>query len=295
MSRRSRIEHAVARQGNDPGSQVPRGRALRTQHSTRGTRDVRDDASAELQSVIAGGRIGAGETVEALRRLLGMAPRAVIFDMDGVLADTEPINERAMAAVLARRDAHPSHEEYVSLIGMANDASLQWFIDRFGLDTSIEELAADYEREIVPRLAAEAVAAPGALSLLSSLLGSGVRLAVASSSPRRAVDALLAAIGVAAMFDVVVSGEEVENGKPAPDIFLRASRDLEVEPGDCVVIEDSPFGIEAARRAGMVAVALRTQYTSGVSVAADLVIDSLERLIGGGDDDSHTSGVGGSV
>ena len=92
------------------------------------------------------------------------------------------------------------------------------------------------------------------------------------------MDALLGAIGLAGAFDAVVSGEEVAAGKPAPDIFRLAAERLDVAPGQCVVIEDSPHGLEGARRAGMRTIALRTRYTRGDDLRTDAVIDSLEEL-----------------
>ena len=115
--------------------------------------------------------------------------------------------------------------------------------------------------------------------LVDSLRAAGVRLAVASSSPRAAIDALLVAIGLASAFDAVVSGEEVAEGKPAPDIFRLAAERLDVATEECVVIEDSPHGLDGARRAGMRTIAVRTRYTAGQVLWADAVVDSLEELV----------------
>lgn len=213
----------------------------------------------------------------SLDSVIGFRPVAVIFDMDGVLADTEPRNEQALATVLARRGARMSDDEYRGLVGLSNDASWAWMTQRFGLVDATADLQDEYLREVLPLLTT-VLPSPGAATLVGELRTAGIRLGVASSSPRPAVEAILGALGVAGSFDVVVSGEEVSAGKPAPDIFLLAAARLDVPPRGCVVIEDSPHGLEGARRAGMFTIALRTRYTSGQELRADVIINSLEEL-----------------
>lgn len=213
-----------------------------------------------------------------LASVLGFMPGAVIFDMDGVLADTEPLNERASAAVLARRGASLTENEYRALAGQSNDASWDWITEHCGLTDSPAILGQEYVCELLPRLSV-LVPSPGVLELESHLTALGIPMAVASSSPRAAVDAVLDALGMARAFEVVVTGDDVTHGKPSPDIFRLASERLGVGPGECLVIEDSPHGIEAAARAGMRAVAVETRYFPREGLRADLIIDSIERLL----------------
>jgi HAD superfamily hydrolase (TIGR01509 family) len=215
-----------------------------------------------------------------LADILGIAPEAVIFDMDGVLADTEPLNERATAAVLARRGASLSQAEYRRLAGQSSDLTWAWLIERFQLTDPAAVLGQEYVRELLPRLASTITPAPGLFALVDDLKVSGIRLALASSSPRVVVDVVLGALGLTRAFEVVISGEEVAAGKPSPDIFRLAAERLRVAPSHCLVIEDSPPGLEAARRAGVRAVAVETRYLSREVLSADLVVDSLERLLG---------------
>ena len=216
--------------------------------------------------------------LRSLEAVVGFRPAAVIFDMDGVLADTEPRNEQAMATVLARRDAQLTDDEYAGLVGRSNDATWAWIIGYFGLSDAAAALQEEYVHAVLPLLAT-IDPSPGAVELVDSLRAAGVRLAVASSSPRAAIDALLVAIGLASAFDAVVSGEEVAEGKPAPDIFRLAAERLDVATEECVVIEDSPHGLDGARRAGMRTIAVRTRYTAGQVLWADAVVDSLEELV----------------
>lgn len=214
--------------------------------------------------------------------VLGFAPAAVIFDMDGVLADTEPLNEQALGTVLARRGASLTKIEYRRLVGQSNEASWVWMIEHFGLTESAAALGHEYERELLPQLTAKVVPSPGVIELVHELRSSGISLAVASSSPRVAVDAILAKLVLTHAFDVVVTGKEVAVGKPGPDIFRLVAERLGVAPAACVVIEDSVHGLEGARRAGMHTIALKTPYQPSGSLHADVVVDSLERLAGDG-------------
>ncbi|MEO8470271.1 MAG: HAD family phosphatase [Chloroflexota bacterium] len=212
-----------------------------------------------------------------MEHVVGFRPAAVIFDMDGVLADTEPSNEKAIAVVLSGRGGVLSDREYGALVGQSNDESWAWLIDRFGLTDEVAQLQSEYVRAVLPLLGTTRPG-PGVMPLVEGLRAAGTRLALASSSPRAAIEAVLGALGLSEAFEAVVSGEDVAAGKPAPDIFLRAAAELQVSPRQCVVIEDSPHGLEGARRAGMHTIALRTRYTAGMELLADIVIDSLETL-----------------
>jgi HAD superfamily hydrolase (TIGR01509 family) len=216
---------------------------------------------------------------ERLVELLGFDPEAVIFDMDGVLADTEPVNQRALTAVLANRGAELRAEEYGHLIGLSNQASWDWLIARFALETTAATLADEYVRDLVPRVRKDVDAGPGVLELVSGLRANGISLGLASASPRGAVDAVLAKLGLNDAFSVVVCDSDVKAGKPAPDLFLLAAARLGADPANCLVIEDSLHGIEAARAAGIPAVALRTRYTADSVLDARIVVDSLECLL----------------
>jgi HAD superfamily hydrolase (TIGR01509 family) len=140
----------------------------------------------------------------------------------------------------------------------------------------VERIAGEKEaryRELVRRRGV--VLLPGVAHWLARLCEEGWRQAVASSAPRANVETVLDALGVRQYFAASVSGEDVRHGKPAPDIFLAAAARLEVAPARCVVVEDAPAGVEAARRAGMHVIAVRSSHSS---LAADLVVDTLEEL-----------------
>ena len=219
------------------------------------------------------------DALERVAACIGFAPAAVIFDMDGVLADTEPINRHAHDLLLARRGLEMTDDDFEHLIGFSNDASWRWLIDRFDLGGTPETLTAEYVEQLLPLLVAGCRPAPGAVELVRSLADAGVPIAVASASARGAVDGVIAVLGLSDAFNVVVSDADVRVGKPAPDIFLLAATRLGVEPSRCVVIEDSVNGIAAATAAGMASIGLRTRYNAPTTLATPAVIDSLLELV----------------
>jgi len=213
--------------------------------------------------------------------------QAVIFDMDGVLSDTEPLHEAAIGLLLSRRGAFLSPEEYAGLVGLDNERAWEWLADRFNLPRATEAYLTEWQTILLPLIGEQVQPSPGAIELVTLLRDQGLRLGVASSSRRVVVEATLAAIGLSAAFQTIVSGDEVRDGKPDPEIYRLAASRLAVDPCHCAVVEDSPHGMLAAQAAGMWVIGLRTRYTAGLQLQADLVVGSLEDLlavfeIGGG-------------
>ena len=207
-------------------------------------------------------------------------PTAVIFDMDGVLIDSEPFHEQALCALLSAEGHRLSSEEYATLIGTNMATTWDFLFERFALLGDRAGYVARYEQALVDHLTANHVEPePGAAELVERLRREGRRLAVASSSPDVVVRATLTALGLAGAFDLHVAGDQVTHGKPSPEIYLTAAERLGVPPERCLAIEDSLHGIEAARRASMAVVAVRTRYTAGQTLAATRVVDSLRELL----------------
>jgi len=203
--------------------------------------------------------------------------QAIIFDMDGVLIDSEPLHHAAMNAVLAPLNHTVDDPEYRTYIGASAAYTWEQIAAARRLPDPPDAYMARYDEAVCAVVAEQGVPMPGLLPLLADLRAAGVPLAVASSSAARWVDVTLGCIGVRDYFAVVVSGEQVARAKPAPDIFLRAASLLGVEPARCLVIEDSPRGLEAARAAGMFAVALQVEPLppGAPPPAADLIVASL--------------------
>jgi HAD superfamily hydrolase (TIGR01509 family) len=203
---------------------------------------------------------------------------AVIFDLDGVLLDSEPLHEEVARAVLAEcgvADVDP--DDYV---GMTTLDSFAAICRARALPHDPVELDARYTGRVIPLLRARARPLPGVPDVPRALRARGLRLAVASSSRMEVIEATLDGLGVRGLFDAVVSAADLPRGKPAPDVFLEAARRLAVPPETCVVVEDSERGVQAARAAGMRCVAVPCSVTLGHDFSgATLVLAGLPDLM----------------
>jgi len=213
-------------------------------------------------------------------------PSCAIFDLDGVLLDTEPLYTQATAAVAARFGKVYDWSVKRDCIGRGTLEAARIIVEALGLPLPPEALVHERERLLIA-LVARAPAIAGAEAFTRALAGRGVPLGIATST-----EAPLYAIKAAphrgwlGMFGAAVCGDDprVARAKPAPDIFLAAAQDLGVPPASCLVFEDSPFGVEAARAAGMQVIALpdpamdRARYTRADAVVtgfADLTPELL--------------------
>lgn len=200
--------------------------------------------------------------------------QAVIFDLDGLLVDTEALHYRSWRDTLAEIDIPLGLDDYCDL----------WIRAGGTIDTYLQARNAHHDPEMLRRrksvhystlLEAELQPMPCALALLRALRPH-VRLALATASFRVNADAVLRKIGAADAFDVVATRESVPRAKPSPDVFLHTSQHLGVETDSCVVLEDAEKGVRAARDAGMLVVAVPTTHTrTNDFSAATLVVDSL--------------------
>ena len=189
----------------------------------------------------------------------------VIFDMDGVLIDNVAYHVRAWQA-LGKEIGKVTDEALIrSVFGRRNKDILRALLggspDSAELQRGTERKEELYRHFIRPHVKETAV--PGLRSLLLALQQKQVSRAVGTSGPPENVKLVLTELGLGDCFDAIVTGPEVENGKPAPDIFLLAAQRLGVQPQRCLVFEDSPAGIAAAQRAGCLCVALSTTHDRG--------------------------------
>ncbi len=184
--------------------------------------------------------------------------KGVIFDMDGVLADTEGLHLESLQSILAPLGVAYTLEHNRPFIGMGEGDFWKAVCRQFTLDVPPEEMSRRREEAMLRLVNHGVPPIHGAVDLVRNLGGRGVPLAVASSSPPRQIAAILAAAGVADAFDAIVSGEspQVARGKPAPDIYVEASRLLALRPAECIAIEDSENGVRSAHLAGCYVVAL---------------------------------------
>lgn len=223
------------------------------------------------------------ETVETARTTTG-APfalpgrfRAVVFDMDGLLLNSEEAWHAAERDLLANHGAELTEVDRLASVGRSVDEVIVWYAERIGWGPErVLELRDELVRLVRERYV-EIAPMPGARELIAQLRGR-VRLGLASNTDRSLVDHALAATGLAEAFGVVVTAEDVERPKPAPDLYLLACECLGVRPDEAVALEDSETGVAAAKAAGMWCVAV-PQFDGLDVSAADQIVDSLERLL----------------
>jgi HAD superfamily hydrolase (TIGR01509 family) len=201
---------------------------------------------------------------------------SVVFDCDGVLVDSEPIADEVWAMALAERGYEMTAEDAVVCLGTSEPTTYAYYAERAAVLPYEEHMAAiDAIRAPVYEERLEAF--PDAYDTVRSLAALGVPMAVASSSRRSDLDSKLSLTGLDRYFDAFVGGDEVEHGKPEPDVYLEAARRLGIPPSDCIAIEDAEHGATAAVAAGMRAVMVRrdgsiSPYHSTVTeITADLI------------------------
>jgi HAD superfamily hydrolase (TIGR01549 family) len=207
---------------------------------------------------------------------------AVIFDMDGVIVDSEPLHERAFRQVFAEIGHADTHGvDFPAYYGKSDVLVWQDFIARHQPPHSLAELLRRKERHFADFIAAEEPIFAGLPELLERCAARWP-LGLASGSRHATINAVLALRHLRRHFRAIVSSEDVPRGKPAPDVFLRAAELLGVPPAECVVIEDSAAGVAAGRAAGMTVIAITNSLPAGRLTHAHHVVQDyagIERLL----------------
>lgn len=202
--------------------------------------------------------------------------RAVIFDMDGVLTDSEPLINAAAIAMFKEKGLSVQPDDFLPFVGTGEERYIGGVAEKHNFPLDAAE-AKHRTYEIYLGLVPDRLQAfPGAVELVHRLRKAGLLVAVASSADEIKVAANLQKIGLPMDFwDEVLTGEEVKNKKPAPDLFLSAARKLGVEPEECAVVEDAITGVQAAKAAGMRCVAVAQTFPAGRLGEADLVREKI--------------------
>ena len=206
--------------------------------------------------------------------------KAVVFDMDGVLIDSEPVWERVRRNFVATRGGRWRDDAQDRLMGMSTAEWSAYLSEDFGLRLSAPQVAELVIAAMTEEYRAHLPLLPGAVGAVRDL-SARWPLAVASSAPRSLIDAVLDASGLRPAFAAAVSSEEVARGKPAPDVYLEAAARLGVPPAACAAVEDSTNGLRSAAAAGLAVIAVpRPEYppAAGALDLARLVLDSLTEL-----------------
>jgi len=206
---------------------------------------------------------------------------AVVFDMDGVLVDTEHLWDEVREELTTEWGGRYTPEAQEAMMGMSSHEWSRYLHEVVGLREPPETINEEVVKRMLARYEVELPVVPGSVDAVRRLDATGYRLAVASSSNRELIDAVLRRLELAALFETTVSSEEVARGKPAPDVYLEAARRLDVPPSRCAAIEDSASGIRAAHEAGLRVIAYPNRHyrpSAQVLASADAVVATLDEL-----------------
>lgn len=209
-----------------------------------------------------------------------MTVEAVVFDLDGVLVDSEPVWEEVRRGLVAERHGRWPPDTQRRLMGMSTAEWSRYLATELGVDLAPDEVARTVIARMVDRYRERLPLLPGAQGAVERL-ATRWRLGLASSSPRRLIDVVLDDAGLSDCFAVTLSTEDVPRGKPAPDVYLEAARRLGVRPGRCAAVEDSTNGLRSARAAGCRVVAVpRPEFPPEPDALelADRTLGSLDEL-----------------
>ncbi len=201
---------------------------------------------------------------------------AVIWDMDGVIADTAPYHFRAWRQAFQQRGVDFTKADFRQGFGQKNDTIIRNTLGETITDADIEAISKGKESTFRQLARHHLKALPGAVAMIRKLKENGFKMALASSTPPENIELVTGELGIGDCFQTIVSGRDVTEGKPNPQVFLLAARKLGVSPAHCLVIEDAAAGVAAAKRAGMTCIAVTNTLPRASLNQADLIVDSLE-------------------
>ena len=201
---------------------------------------------------------------------------AVIWDLDGVIADTGEYHYRAWKQVFAEKGVDFRKEDFMKYFGRRHDTIIQFALGDTLTPEEFDALTEKKQQTYRRLVSANIVALPGAVELVRALNARHIKTAIASSAPVPNIDIIIGGLGIAGCFQAIASGPEVPESKPSPGIFLLAAQKLGVKPAGCVVVEDAIAGVAAARRAGMMCVAVTNSHPGKSLKQADLVVETLK-------------------
>ena len=204
--------------------------------------------------------------------------KAVIWDMDGVIADTGSYHLKGWQIVLQKTGKHYTEEEYRRNTGRRSDSILRDILGEKATQEEIAKITQEKERIFKQLISQNIRPFPGVLKLITSLKEHGFKTAIASSAPMGSIQLITRSLNIHKCFDIMLSGWDLTKSKPDPEIFLQAVEKLGVKAKDCIVIEDAIAGVTASKRAGICCIAVTNTNPREALKEADLVINSLEEI-----------------
>ena len=202
--------------------------------------------------------------------------RAVIFDMDGVITDSEPLYANALDFVLNREGHSLAAEDHRAVMRRSATYTWSYVFERLNLSGGIESWLAKYDKVVSDILATNAAANEGLSWLLLGLASRNIRVGLATGSRLKMIQIILDRLGVTDAFEAIATSDMVAAGKRAPDVYLLAARKLRVSPDQCLALDDSPHGLASAKAAGMTTIAVGPVPTDGMgSTNSDYAINRL--------------------
>lgn len=207
--------------------------------------------------------------------------KAVIFDMDGLMIDSELLQSKSFEEVLRNYGVSPKigNEGIIQIVGLTAKDNWKILRNRYQLNETLEVLIEKKSKIYRKLLSKKIEPKNGLFSLIKKLKKKGLVIAIASSSRLDHINLVLMRLNISNYFNAVISGESVTHGKPYPDIYLEMAKRLKILPNYCLVLEDAQSGVEAAKRAGMNVIAVPDNYTKDQDFSsANMIVSSLKEI-----------------
>jgi beta-phosphoglucomutase len=202
--------------------------------------------------------------------------KGVLFDMDGVLVDSEEFMSSAAVLMFKELGVNVSPEDFRPFTGMGENRYIGGVAEKYNIEVDIEKVKARAYEIFAEIVHGKLTPLPGAHEFLSKCREKNLRLALATSADRVKMEVNLREIGLPAeIFHTIVTGLDIENKKPFPDIYIKAAGDLGLEPMECLVVEDAVSGVKAGKQAGCRCLAVTTSFKASALSEADWICDSL--------------------
>jgi len=210
--------------------------------------------------------------------VLRQSKMTILWDMDGVIADSSSFHFAAWQEAFAKRGVKFTREDFTKLFGTRNDFIIGSVMGKELPEGDVKVMVREKEEIFRRKAAGNIKPFPGVVRLLNAIKKGNFKLGLVSSAPKENIDLVLSELNLAGIFNCIVFGQEVTESKPSPQIYLLAATKLGVTPNDCVVIEDSPLGVKAAKIARMKCLAITNTHPREELEDADRVVDSLENV-----------------